>query len=72
MSKITGFMLIGVKVMLSGAQGTHIFWTTDRTDHRVREKKAIQPSAPQPVAYNDPQFSGWAPEPYLYKESNSS
>ena len=39
---------------------------------RVREKKAIQPSAPQPGAFNDHQFSGWAPEPYLYIECNSS
>ena len=55
-----------MKVKLSGAQGTRILGTADRTDHRVREKKTIQPSGPQPESSNNPLFSGWACKPYLY------
>ena len=68
MAKKAGFASTGVKVKLSGAQGTRILGTTDRIDHRVREKKVIQHGGPQPGASNDPHFSGWAPKPYLYIE----
>ena len=60
-----------MKVQLLGAQGTRILWTTDHTDHRVRDKKAIQLSGPQPAPSNNPLFSGWAPKPYLYIELTS-
>ena len=70
MGKKVGFTSTGVKVKLSGAQGTRILGTTDRTDHKVREQKVIQLSGPQPGASNDPHFSGWAPKPYLYIESS--
>ena len=59
-----------MKVKLSGAQGTRILGTTDRIDHRVREKKVIQPSGPQPEPSNNPPFSRWAGKPYLYIESH--
>ena len=54
-----------------GAQGTRILGTADRIDHRVRDRKAIQLSAPQPEASNNPLFSGWACKPYLYIELTS-
>ena len=68
--KKTEFASTGVKVQLLGAQGTRRFGTTNRIDRRVREKKTIQLSAPQPGASNNPLFSGWACKPYLYIESD--
>ena len=59
-----------MKVQLLGAQGTRILVTTDRIDHRVREKKVIQLSGTQPEASNNPFLSGWACKPYLYIESS--
>ena len=50
------------------AQGTRKLETTDRIDHKVREKKVIQLGGPQPESSNNPLFSGWACKPYLYIE----
>ena len=52
------------------AQGTRKLETTDRIDHKVREKKVIQLGGPQPESSNNPLFSGWACKPYLYIESS--
>ena len=57
-----------MKVKLSGAQGVCILGTTDRTDHRVREKKVVQPSGPQPNPSNNPLFPvGLLSPTYLYR-----